>query len=252
MRIQHLPISFDCFFPSDGISIFLLTHMHTDHTHGLHNTWHHGPIYCHRITQALLLLKYPAIAPFLRPLTPDVPETIFPGIELICYETLHIPGSVMFLVRSSVIGSVLITGDFRCRTETLLRIPPRSIDHVVLDDTWLFNKRPMVTHEHVVDMLVGIPQRMCEETGHTACILVISLRNQFGKEDVVAAVASELKCVIVVSSERLEMLTAVHRADNNFPIHLFTVHTPTTTTTTTANNQPQRYCSYIIIADSRD
>ena len=58
MRIPKTPIIVDEFKFVPGVYIYLLTHLHTDHTSGLKPSWNCGTIYCSKVTKALLLEKF--------------------------------------------------------------------------------------------------------------------------------------------------------------------------------------------------
>lgn len=44
---------------TDGSQVYFLTHLHSDHTHGLSSTWTKGPLFCSRLTAKLFPFKFP-------------------------------------------------------------------------------------------------------------------------------------------------------------------------------------------------
>ncbi|KAL9651085.1 hypothetical protein ABK040_002802 [Willaertia magna] len=58
VRVPNTPIIVDEFKFIPGCFIYLLTHLHTDHTGGLTPSWNNGIIYCTEITKRMLLKKF--------------------------------------------------------------------------------------------------------------------------------------------------------------------------------------------------
>ena len=50
-------ISVDRF--TESSQAYFLTHLHTDHTHGLTSKWERGPLFCSKLTAKLLPFKFP-------------------------------------------------------------------------------------------------------------------------------------------------------------------------------------------------
>ena len=153
-----------------GSTIHILSHMHEDHLKGLpgvmqygsHNDsflqqheWDHGIIYCHEITYRLMLLRWPYLKDFLKPLkygqevTIDeisqkyymqkmegkLPECLKVKMRLI--DANHCPGSSMILIRGPF-GTVLHTGDVRYNSLKMLNEIglTQKIDNLILDNTF--------------------------------------------------------------------------------------------------------------------
>jgi hypothetical protein len=53
---------------SECVAGYFLTHLHTDHTEGLSNSWSSGRIYCSKASAELLLNKWPGLAATVVPL----------------------------------------------------------------------------------------------------------------------------------------------------------------------------------------
>ncbi|KAG2378646.1 hypothetical protein C9374_008285 [Naegleria lovaniensis] len=58
VRLTNTPIIVDEFKYIPGCFIYLLTHLHTDHTGGLTPSWNNGIIFCSEITKRMLLKKF--------------------------------------------------------------------------------------------------------------------------------------------------------------------------------------------------
>ncbi|KAF0972931.1 hypothetical protein FDP41_008783 [Naegleria fowleri] len=58
VRLTNTPIIVDEFKYIPGCFIYLLTHLHTDHTSGLTPSWNNGIIFCSEITKRMLLKKF--------------------------------------------------------------------------------------------------------------------------------------------------------------------------------------------------
>src|SRR5689334_17318236 len=104
MRIPQTPIIVDEFKFIPGCYIYLLTHLHSDHTSGLTPSWNNGIIYCTEITKLMLLEKFkvnPNIVVALdfskeNTIFLDSSKKVFMTVSLI--DANHCPGSCMFLL----------------------------------------------------------------------------------------------------------------------------------------------------------
>lgn len=92
-------------FSAHQASAFFLTHMHTDHTRGLHD-WCEGPIFCSRITQTLLQHKWPALVAPVVPLSLNETTSItLPGhrpFSATSFEANHCPVRFSSLILQSI------------------------------------------------------------------------------------------------------------------------------------------------------
>ncbi|KAF9317527.1 hypothetical protein BG003_000672 [Podila horticola] len=165
--IREFPsIAIDNFNTRPGVSVYLLSHVHSDHLTGLATKNWDSLIYCSQITAKWLPLlasrskqiahengqtkslqrKYAHLAPYLRPLSTDQPHylELQNGRKARCtlIPAHHCPGAVMFLLQDDR-SSILYTGDARNEAidlEALRTMPmfspgaPR-IDRLYLDTT---------------------------------------------------------------------------------------------------------------------
>eukprot|EP00760_Papus_ankaliazontas_P039071 PhM_4_TR9476/c0_g1_i1/m.67123/K15341/DCLRE1B, SNM1B; DNA cross-link repair 1B protein len=274
MRIPYSPIAFDNFNFQEGVTTYLLTHIHTDHLVGLCTSWNYGVVVCHPITKALLLNRIPQFDPkrivALSTAACGITSNIVPlpgGVRSLtrkhtddeklwhieAIDANHIPGAVMFRLYSPNGETILVTGDFRLNAQVhLSAIPAMSVDHLFLDDTWLFNDTEMLVRDdvvpHILSLLRGISGRY---------VLVISLHNHFGKEDVVAELASILHVKAQLSETRYKVLQIVAEHDPTYPIQYFVPSTSTTETNTPTHGEAALYahaqrCQGILVAESND
>eukprot|EP00667_Euglena_gracilis_P010172 EG_transcript_10358 len=209
MRIPHTPIAVDEFKFMEGVFVYLLTHIHSDHTGGLCPSWNHGTIYCTEATRAMLLHKFGvhprhvvtvAVGVHCRVPIDVVGKTT---MDLLPLEANHCIGSCMFLLKG-YFGTILYTGDFRFHPVLLQQpaLQPRTIDWLFLDDTFLepeccFPSREAAGQE-VLRLLSAWPD---------AEVLVRT--DTFGKEELLVAMANHLQSLVHVSGERYAALQAL-------------------------------------------
>lgn len=205
-------------FSAHQASAFFLTHMHTDHTRGLHD-WCEGPIFCSRITQTLLQHKWPALVAPVVPLSLNETTSItLPGhrpFSATSFEANHCPGSVMFLFESTF-GKVLHTGDCRLGSQeqsALMQHPAVScgpLKLLVLDNTYCHPRFTFLSKQDAAGSTVNIVLQ------HPTFNVLIGI-DLLGKEDVLAAVARATGECIGVQSSRLTSIAAA-----GYDVNLFT------------------------------
>ena len=198
---QHSPLSNACPL------IFLLSHLHTDHTRGLSPSWHHGCILTSPLTRHLLLARYsldpslihsiPYNTPTSFPLSPHSPLTF----TLTLFPTLHCPGSCLFLL-DGYFGRHVYTGDLRYLTPlapSLLSLP---CDLLYLDDTFAHHAGPFLHRADAVRAVVRVARR------HGGC-RVLWNGDLLGKEDVAVMVGRRLGCRVAVEEDKYRVLRAL-------------------------------------------
>jgi DNA cross-link repair 1A protein len=174
----------------EGCQGYFLSHFHSDHYIGLTSSWHHGPIYCSRVTGNLVRQQLRVDPKWVVDLEfeeeTDVPNT--DGVRVTMISANHCPGSSLFLFQK-VIGKdknpkvqrVLHCGDFRaCRAHLehpLLRpdvadiltgkTKEQKIDVCYLDTTYLNPKYAFPCQEDVItacaDMCVSLSNAKPDE-----------------------------------------------------------------------------------------
>lgn len=132
--------------------IYILTHIHSDHLRGLNNSWNYGPIYCTKITAALIVNKYPNLAHYVKVLSLEEPHKITLAENTMAtitfFDANHCAGSIMVLLEG-YFGRFLYTGDFRFdknkfRSYSYL-YPPENYNEIFeecsrpIDKLWLDN-----------------------------------------------------------------------------------------------------------------
>ncbi|KAL2945109.1 5' exonuclease Apollo [Bienertia sinuspersici] len=201
-----------------GSQTYFLTHLHSDHTHGLSSSWNYGPLFCSRTSAKLFPLKFPdfnfsllrivEIGKWHR-ISLLSPSTSSPNsIEFMAIDALHCPGSVMFLFRG-VFGHVLYTGDFRWETADERSMKSRNmllealnganVDVLYLDNTYCNPAYCFPTREVAAQQVIEI---IASHPEHDIIIGIDSL----GKEDLLLQIALGLKIKIWVWPERLQMM----------------------------------------------
>ncbi|KAI9240618.1 MAG: beta-lactamase-like protein [Podila humilis] len=166
--IREFPsIAIDNFNKRPGVSVYLLSHVHSDHLTGLASKTWDSPIYCSQITAKWLPLlaskskqiayengqsktlerRYAHLAPYLRPLSTYQPHylELQNGRKARCtlIPAHHCPGAIMFLLQDDR-SCILYTGDARNEAvdlEALRTMPMFSpgappVDRLYLDTTY--------------------------------------------------------------------------------------------------------------------
>lgn len=222
MRILNTPIIVDSFQHEPGVTTYLLSHLHTDHTSGLSPSWNNGIIYTTKVTSFLLKEKFHINPDLIVEL--DYDDSIYIDltkgtassrkssstcIKLSIIDANHCVGSCMFLLEG-YFGNILITGDFRFDSKTLCHpfLQDIKIDHLFLDDTFIdpdydFPSRAEAGKE-ILDLVSSFPEN------YRFCIATDSL----GKEELLVALAMNLKSLVVVTEERLHQINSIRRVVN--------------------------------------
>ncbi|XP_075052391.1 5' exonuclease Apollo-like isoform X1 [Mixophyes fleayi] len=194
------------------IRLFFLSHMHSDHTVGLSSTWKH-PLYCSPVTAKILKHKLQVNSKWINPL--EVGEChMLPlddcGIETVSVTLIdanHCPGSVMFLFEG-YFGTILYTGDFRY-SPFMLKHPPlknKMIDVLYLDNTNCDPEQKLPSRQEATKQIKEI---IDDHPYHDIVIGLYSL----GKESLLVDLAKTFKSWVVVSPQRLELLTMLEMED---------------------------------------
>ncbi|KAF9571480.1 hypothetical protein EC968_000511 [Mortierella alpina] len=165
--IREFPtVAIDNFRIRPGVCVYLLSHVHSDHLHGLATKAWDAPIYCSPITavwlpmlatrskqtafasgqDSVLERKYAHLARYMRPLATDVPHYLDLGngrrARLSLIPAHHCPGAVMFLLQDDR-SCILYTGDARneavdlqgLSTMPIFTSTTQRIDRLYLDTT---------------------------------------------------------------------------------------------------------------------
>ncbi|CAJ1979016.1 unnamed protein product [Sphenostylis stenocarpa] len=198
---------------AEGSQAYFLTHLHSDHTHGLTSGWSHAPLFCSPLTAKLLPFKFPSFdLSLLRILHPGASHTLtLPStvLHVTAIDACHCSGSIMLLFRGDF-GCVLYTGDFRWEAtceraanarhvlrHALQNVPV--VDVVYLDNTYsnpIYDFPPRhVAAQKVMDIISSHPD-------HDVIIGI----NTLGKEDLLIEISRALQIKIWVWPERLRTM----------------------------------------------
>ncbi|KAJ7948229.1 DNA repair metallo-beta-lactamase [Quillaja saponaria] len=211
---------------TEGSQVYFLTHLHSDHTHGLSSSWAKGPLFCSRLTAKLFGFKFPDFnLSLIRILdigswhslslvSPSIGSQT--TVQVMAIDAHHCPGAVMLLFRGEF-GCLLYTGDFRweATSERANRgrdmlcnaIKDEAVDIVYLDNTYCnpsytFPTR-QIAAQQVVDIIVSHPE-------HDVIIGIDTL----GKEDLLLHISRVLQIKIWVWPERLQTMHLLGFHDN--------------------------------------
>eukprot|EP01063_Lacrimia_lanifica_P008214 TRINITY_DN15301_c0_g1_i1.p1 TRINITY_DN15301_c0_g1~~TRINITY_DN15301_c0_g1_i1.p1 ORF type:complete len:1106 (+),score=106.75 TRINITY_DN15301_c0_g1_i1:153-3470(+) len=214
-RIPLSPIAVDDFSYAPGVSVYLLTHLHTDHLKGLSPSWARGVIYGSPVTLQLLRIRMPGIDETrLRPVAEGSETRLYLDagkqihVDMTTIGVAHCVGSVMYLLKG-YFGTVLCTGDFRfSASEAALRRLPMLqqdvVDDIYLDDTFLDPRHDFPPQETTTEQVLTFLDEHANEHGRVDAVLVRT--DLLGKEDLLVAIALHLETMVVVSPERMALL----------------------------------------------
>ncbi|XP_075189746.1 5' exonuclease Apollo-like [Anomaloglossus baeobatrachus] len=212
--LPNTPIAVDCWQirKCSHIRLFFLSHMHSDHTMGLSSTWR-KTLYCSPVTAKVLTHKLQVKSTWINPLEVGVCHML-PlddcGIETVAVTLIdanHCPGSVMFLFEG-YFGTVLHTGDFRYDPVMLAYPPLRNlkIDVLYLDNTNCDPDQRLPSREEATKQIKELIEKY---PYHDIVIGLYSI----GKESLLVELAKVFQSWIVVSPQRLELLTLLEIED---------------------------------------
>eukprot|EP00761_Pharyngomonas_kirbyi_P014757 gb/GECH01014787.1/.p1 GENE.gb/GECH01014787.1/~~gb/GECH01014787.1/.p1 ORF type:complete len:722 (+),score=156.25 gb/GECH01014787.1/:1-2166(+) len=210
MRIRNTPIAVDEFTFIPGVYIYLLSHLHSDHTAGLTPSWNTGTVYTSPVTRALLLHRFRLQDPSLVvPLSENVPHTVpldphrSVTMQVTLIDANHCPGACMFLL-DGYFGRILVTGDFRY-TEHLLPSIPRHppVDVLYLDDTFLDPRADLPPRDQAGHQILDLIDRY---PPHTQVLIGM---DHLGKEELLVSIALRFRTLIVVTEERLRDIRVI-------------------------------------------
>jgi hypothetical protein len=149
-------------FTAGDLHYFFLSHVHTDHLHGLSNSWRKDAatkpvVFCTAVTKRWLRARYPEMNhEFVTALSLGEHKLFLTVggerklLEVTVLDAHHCPGSAMFLF-NGFFGKVLYTGDYRIEAEVLQSRAWRDenacllrgrIDDIVIDNTFQSNECP--------------------------------------------------------------------------------------------------------------
>lgn len=218
-----------CYSPHASISIYLLTHFHSDHYGGLCKSWDNGEIIiCTPITSRLMQLKFkfPQERMFILE-NYGVPTSI-PGtdVQVTVYDANHCPGAGIYVVECS--GTrYLHCGDFRASSDMidkLSAIYPTGFDKCYLDTTYLhptytfpnqsevvsstseWIKQKCAIHKSKQQRVVDFFRSRAAHGFDTSEFLVVIGTYSIGKEKLALGISKALNTRIFCPKEKYEIL----------------------------------------------
>lgn len=186
-----------------GITHYFLSHFHSDHYGGLRRSFSE-PIYCSKITAALVKMKLLVDEQHLRVLDLDVPRKIN-GVLVTALDANHCPGSVMFLFQLQNGQNHLHVGDFRAdpKMESYPCFWNLAVDKLFLDTTYCEPRYTFPlqseTVQRVVELAVGHNRR-------APSTLFMCGTYTLGKEKVFLGIVEALNCKLWASDEKRKVL----------------------------------------------
>uniref|UniRef100_A0A1B6F3V1 5' exonuclease Apollo n=1 Tax=Cuerna arida TaxID=1464854 RepID=A0A1B6F3V1_9HEMI len=195
--------------------LHFLSHLHADHTVNLKPTFS-GYIYTSPFNSWLVKRWFK--------IKPELVVSLSVGASHVLYDessqshfstTLldanHCPGSIMFLFQGKF-GNIFYTGDFRYNPDVLEHpilksvIDNECVSRLYLDNTFAAEHCEFPPREQVLQDIIDLIRRYPEHH------VVIGVR-KLGKEEVLRAIALALKEKVLVSKERLKILSYLQYED---------------------------------------
>lgn len=216
-----------CYEADPKISIYLLTHFHSDHYGGMTKSWDRGSlIVCTDITSRLMNLKFKY--PFEKMLvlsynqTMKIPNT---DITITCLDANHCPGAGIFILECNGLR-YLHCGDFRCDQEMIDLLNakfPTGFDKCYIDNTYLNEKYTFPKQQDVVDETSDWIKQKCSTFKSTQYrvidffsrnskdfkmeeLLIVIGTYSIGKERLAIGIANALGSKIYCTKEKYEIL----------------------------------------------
>lgn len=218
-----------CYSPNEKISIYLLTHFHSDHYGGLCKSWDNGNmIICTPITSRLMQGKFKI--PFDRIFVLEkygVPTEI-PGTEMqvTVFDANHCPGAGIFVIECSGV-KYLHCGDFRANNEMiekLLNRYPSGFDKCYLDTTYLsptytfpsqsdvvnctseWIKKKCAVHRSKQQRIIDFFKSRTSQSPDIAEFLVVIGTYSIGKEKLALGISKALDTKIFCPKDKYDIL----------------------------------------------
>ncbi len=183
----------------EGAGVYLLSHYHQDHLHGLEKDWSAGPIYASELTCMLLRELSGVSESVLRPVREG--ETVEEdGLAITALPANHCPGSVMYHLRSGDGGTALYTGDFRLDDEVRSGLDGLGpVDTLYLDSTYADPRYSFPSREEATKEVVRIVSEA--PTGGEVMLAVYTI----GKNGIVEAVARAVGKPVYLTARTLRV-----------------------------------------------
>ncbi|XP_069701475.1 DNA cross-link repair 1A protein-like isoform X2 [Periplaneta americana] len=190
-----------------GVTHYFLSHFHSDHYGGLKKSFS-KPIFCSRITAALVMMKLRVDEKYLHVLELDNPKKIH-GVLVTALDANHCPGSVMFLFQLPDGRNFLHVGDFRANPimESYPQFWNLTIDKLYLDTTYC---EPRYTFPLQSETILRVMDLATEHKSKAPATLFVSGTYTIGKEKVFLGIAEALDCKIWAHPEKRKVLDCIN------------------------------------------
>jgi DNA cross-link repair 1B protein len=209
--LRELAVAVDVFTQMEGVSVYFLTHCHTDHMYGLHSLWFEQSmeitLFCSPISKCILEARLGLSHERLVALDLNKVHSIplrrgKERFQVTLLDANHCPGAVMFLFQGTF-GTVLHTGDFRytpCMLEGVLSSV--SVDVLYLDDTYARNSFEIMSREQAQKQVIQLIEQ------HRDHRVFLGMDN-LGKEELLISLAIAFSTKVIVSEQRLQEMKVI-------------------------------------------
>lgn len=147
---------------SEKAELYLLSHFHSDHYHGMEDLWQAAPIVCSPVT-ASLLDYYFGVKDVLI-LNPG--ESLKRGsVKVSAYEANHCPGALIFMLSFRGGERTVYTGDFRFDEGLMAKSMEemRGADELFADSTFLSCEEDFPAQEDAIEEIISIAESAIDE-----------------------------------------------------------------------------------------
>ncbi|KAF5190069.1 Dna cross-link repair 1a protein [Thalictrum thalictroides] len=211
--IPGTPFRVDAFrFLRGDCSHWFLTHFHMDHYQGLTRNFCHGKIYCSAITARLVNMKI-GIPWDKMQILPLNQKISIAGVDIICLDANHCPGSIIIFFEPPNGKAVLHTGDFRF-SEKMAKFPilqSCSVQTLILDTTYCNPQYDFPKQEAVIQFVIEAIQ--AEAFNPKTLFLVGSYT--IGKERLFIEIARCLRKKLYVGAAKLHTLRCLELSEED-------------------------------------
>ena len=181
------------------ISVYFLTHFHSDHYVGLKNSFNHQ-IYCSKITASLVRNKFKSGLFSLNIIEINSSKDV-KGVRVTFFDANHCPGAVVILFELNNGLRYLHTGDFRADHSFFeyQQLICKPIDTIFLDTTYCDPKYDFLPQKQILETIVSISSDYYKKNPK---LLIVCGSYSIGKENVFISIATALNLKVWTDSHK--------------------------------------------------
>ena len=203
-KIPNTPFAVDAFSYGTipDISVYFLTHFHSDHYTGLNNSFKHQ-IYCSQITASLVRNKFKSGLFCLNVIEINSSKDVM-GVRVTFFEANHCPGAVVILFELKNGLRYLHTGDFRADHSFFgyQQLICKPIDTIFLDTTYCDPKYDFLPQKQILETIVSIS---CDYNKKNPKLLIVCGSYSIGKENVFVSIATALNLKVWTNDNKRQI-----------------------------------------------